>query len=326
MFLDVVDDLVKKGALPPRNGLIVKEFYQDNKKATGKSDEELNPWFMTFLKLLNEQIRSPYQFEPFHKAIRTPFDYWEFGLQLARPLFADGSSIIGHEVLAIMQEALARHENVVLLSNHQTELDPQVMGCMLEKNYPDLIDKLIFVAGQKVITDPLAIPFSMGCNLLCIYSRRYIDHDAETKAEKQEHNRKTMNKMSELLQEGGKCIYVAPSGGRDRRNSAGQPEVATFDPDSIEMFRLMARKSGKPCLFIPFALMTYEMMPPPETVEKEIGEKRPTQKSRAHLYFGPPVDLEALGEGCSCKHERRKKIAEAVWQKVVAQYHYLESL
>lgn len=326
MFLQKLDNLVKEGALPPKNALIMKEFYEDYKKATGKSSQELENWFETFLKLLQEQVTSPYQFEPYHKAIRSPFDYWEFGLALARPLFAPGSSVVGHDVLKKIEKALDEKENVVLLSNHQTEMDPQIMGCLLEKEYPSIIERLIFVAGQKVITDPLAIPFSMGCNLLCIYSRRYIDIDPETKSQKQEHNSKTMRRMSELLQEGGKCIYVAPSGGRDRRNQAGKPEVAPFDPDSIEMFRLMALKSGKPCHFIPFALMTYDMLPPPETVEIAIGEKRPIQKSKAHLYFGSECDLEKLGEGASCKHERRKKIALAVWQKVVEQYHYLESL
>ena len=43
---------------------------------------------------------------------------------------------------------------------------------------------MIFVAGERVITDPLAIPFSMGSNLLCIYSKRYIDHPPEKKIEK----------------------------------------------------------------------------------------------------------------------------------------------
>ena len=51
-----------------------------------------------------------------------------------------------------------------------------------------------------------------------------------------------MELMSRLLQEGGKVIYVAPSGGRDRRNAEGEIEVAPFDPQSVEMFYLMARK------------------------------------------------------------------------------------
>ncbi len=50
---------------------------------------------------------------------------------------------------------------------------------------------MIFVAGERVITDPLAVPASMGRNLLCIYSKRYIDHPPELKSEKQLHNKRT---------------------------------------------------------------------------------------------------------------------------------------
>lgn len=326
MFLQLIDTLVKKGSLPEKNATILTEFYQNYKKATGLSDEKIDPWFTTFIKFLQEQIDNPYQFEPYHLAIKAPFNYWEFGLELARPLFAEGSSVVGLDVVGRLEEALEKGENVIFLANHQTEMDPQIMGCMLEKTHPKLVDRLIFVAGQRVITDPLAIPFSMGCNLLCIYSRRYIDHDLETKAEKQEHNSKTMRLMGELLAEGGKCIYVAPSGGRDRRAASGKPAVAAFDPDSIEMFRLMARRSGRPCHFVPLALMTYDMLPPPETIEKELGEKRPIQKCRAHLYFGPPCDLESLVATSFSKHERRVKVAAAVHEIVARQYQHLELL
>jgi glycerol-3-phosphate O-acyltransferase len=43
--------------------------------------------------------------------------------------------------------------------------------------------------------------------------------------------------------------YVAPSGGRDRPNQEGIVEVAPFDPQSIEMFNLMAKKSTRPTFF-----------------------------------------------------------------------------
>src|SRR5690606_4917236 len=128
--------------------------------------------------------------------------------------------------------------NVVLLANHQTETDPQIISILLEKSHARIAEQIIYVAGERVITDPLAIPFSMGCNLLCIYSKRYINSPPELKNEKQLHNKSTMELMSRLLKEGGKIIYVAPSGGRDRRSSSGKVEVASFDPQSIEMFSL----------------------------------------------------------------------------------------
>ena len=60
--------------------------------------------------------------------------------------------------------------------------------------------------------------------------------------------------MSSLLSEGGKVIYVAPSGGRDRKNLNDKIVVAPFDPQSIEMFSLMARKAKKPTHFYPLSL------------------------------------------------------------------------
>ena len=42
------------------------------------------------------------------------------------------------------------------------------------------------------------------------------DNPPELKAVKTKHNRSVMKKMQDLFKEGGKLIWVAPSGGRDR--------------------------------------------------------------------------------------------------------------
>ena len=52
-----------------------------------------------------------------------------------------------------------------------------------------------------------------------------------------------MKQMQKLFTDGGKIIWVAPSGGRDRQGADGEFEVAPFDSKSIEMFRLMADKA-----------------------------------------------------------------------------------
>ena len=57
------------------------------------------------------------------------------------------------------------------------------------------------------------------------------------------HNRMVMKTMQQLMTDGGKCIWVAPSGGRDRPSDDGKYEVAPFDSKSIEMFRLMSAKA-----------------------------------------------------------------------------------
>ena len=53
---------------------------------------------------------------------------------------------------------------MIILSNHQTECDPQVLSILLERedqSLGKLAESIIFVAGHKVTNDPVAIPFSM---------------------------------------------------------------------------------------------------------------------------------------------------------------------
>ena len=71
------------------------------------------------------------------------------------------------------------------------------LSVLLDDHYPGFAEKMIFVAGERVITDPVAIPFSLGRHLLCIYSKRYIDHPPEKKVEKQKKKRKLFNTKNE---------------------------------------------------------------------------------------------------------------------------------
>jgi glycerol-3-phosphate O-acyltransferase len=45
----------------------------------------------------------------------------------------------------------------------------------------------------------MAIPFSMGRNLLCIHSKKYMETPPEGKHAKQTHNVRTLKKMSEMM-------------------------------------------------------------------------------------------------------------------------------
>ena len=80
---------------------------------------------------------------------------------------------------------------------------------------------------------------------LCIFSKKHIENPPELKSQKSRHNRNVMKTMQQMFTEGGKVIWVAPSGGRDRSDEAGKFAVAPFDSKSVEMFRLMADKAGK---------------------------------------------------------------------------------
>jgi len=154
------------------------------------------------------------------------------------------------------------------------------------------------VAGDRVTTDMLAQPFSMGRNLLCIYSKKHLDNPPELKSSKTKHNRRVMKKMQELFQEGGKMIWVAPSGGRDRADENGEFQVANFDPKSIEMFRLMADKADRTTHFYPLSMFTYPVCPPPAAVGGAVGEQRTVKYAPAGLCFADSIDLDAFVEAC----------------------------
>lgn len=318
---------VFEGKIPDKYFQILGSFCHAYKEAV-PSPEEADRNLVFFMQLLEELLHHPYAFEPYHKKIRHPIDYYRFGLDFIRPLIdLPHSRIEGKKHLEAVADSLKKGENVILLANHQTESDPQAISVMLEKTHPQIAESMIFVAGERVVTDPLAIPFSMGCDLLCIYSRRYIDHPIEEKAEKQLHNKKTMQLMSRLLSDGGKIIYVAPSGGRDRMGARGFAEVAPFDADSIEMFYLMARKAKTATHFVPLALATYDLLPPPETIQRELGELRIAKRTAIHLSFAPAFDMEHFqGSSGIDKKEKRELRCREIESIVVKNYLKLKSL
>ncbi len=317
-----MDKKLTPDELPEKYEKILAQFFKDYRRVIGSDDTILR----LFIQLVQNQLKHPFTFEPYHKKVRHPIDYYKFSLDFIKPLVdLAHSTVQGEETLEEIDKQLKRNENVVLLANHQTETDPQAIAILLEKTHPHIGDKIIYVAGERVVTDPLAVPFSMGCDLLCIYSKRYIDHPPELKAQKQLHNKNTMELMCRLLQEGGKIIYVAPSGGRDRRGAHGEIEVAPFDPASIEMFYLMARKAKTPTHFYPFSLATYDLLPPPETVQKELGEVRTAKRCPIHIGFAPEFNMEKFpGSEENDKTTRRKARADAVWNLVNTHYKRLK--
>ncbi len=328
-YFQKLEAKVQTGVIPSEIAKTLHPFYLSYvsaAKSNGQESSTYEPLLLKFLDLVEEQIKKPFAFEPYHRHITSPFDYYRFGLDFVRPLVIQEKSTILHEKnLNQIAQQLKNHDNVIFLANHQTELDPQAISLLLEKKHPNIGKEMIFVAGHRVISDPLAIPFSKGRNLLCIFSKKYIDDDPDNKEEKRLHNQRTMLQMSQLLSEGGKCIYVAPSGGRDRINQNGIVEVAAFDPQSIEMFNLMAQRAEHPTHFYPLALDTYHLMPPPEGVTKTLGEPRYTKATAIHAAFGNEIDMENFEGSTSSLSKKDKRIARAkhIWQQVKKDYHLL---
>lgn len=282
----------------------------------------------TSLTLLLDSVltEEPYEFEPYHQAVRGPeLDLYRWGNSFFRPMIKWRHAYVeGRDHLESIRQTIAKGDNVVMFANHQTEADPQVLSLLLEREgCEEVAEKCIFVAGHKVTTDRLAIPFSKGRYLLSIYSKKYLDEGTEEEREaKAERNKKTVSEMQRLMKEGGHIFWVAPSGGRDRR----RPETdrfgpAKFDQASVGLFLLLAQKAGRgggpKTHFFPLAMWTHRLVPPPEDAKAGVGEARSAARAPVGLAFGEAMDAEQLGG--------RKKFPPAVEKRVNELYDSLDS-
>jgi len=207
---------------------------------------------------------------------------------------------------------------VIFLANHQSEADPQCVSLMFElAGFGREAEQIHYVAGHKVTTDPLAIPFSLGRNLICIHSKKHIDVDPELKGEKQKQNVRAMGRMLEVMKSGGGMIWVAPSGGRDRRDvESGEVPIAEFDGKTLDMFRLMARKSKVATHFYPMSMATYDLCPPPDETVSGTGEERNVRFGSIGLCVGE----EVVNEGGL---DKRHDFLELAMERVEGDYNRL---
>lgn len=267
------------------------------------------------------------KFGSYHVALRgnpetengNTVDFYKFGCDFFRPCMnLPQSKVEGLDHLKEAMDYLDQGHNVILFANHQSEADPQVMSTCLEMvGYGKQAADMVYVAGHKVTTDPLAVPFSMGRNLICIHSKKHIDADPESKPIKQRQNLEAMSAMLNLLKKGGCLLWVAPSGGRDRRNvETGEIPIAPFDSKTIDMFRLMGTKSKTPTHYYPVAMVTYELCPPPDYVEASVGEQRNVRFTPVGITVGPEVmsdgGLEARHDFCQHAFDQCEKDYKAL--------------
>lgn len=286
---------VDAGKAPSQFAGMMSDFlseYASSNLEAGQPPEAFQKNLMTFLKSVSQAMEAPHKFSPYHQAIRQPFDYYKWGNDFLKPLIImKESRMLGEGNAKKIADLVAKGENVVILSNHQTEADPQVLSVLLEQaGMADLAEKIVFVAGHKVTNDPVAIPFSMGRNLLCIHSKKHIKNPPEDMPKKQAQNLESMTAMSELFGAGGKVFWVAPSGGRDRPDESGQFVVAPFDVKALDMFKIIAMQSGKPMHFFPMAMYTNKLVPPPKDVSSSLGETRSAKRGAVSVDFLDETD------------------------------------
>jgi glycerol-3-phosphate O-acyltransferase len=314
--------------------------YQHNTKSTDQANRILNQ----LVSLITQQLLQPYPFPIFHEAERDPYDYYQFGIDFIIPLInPDCSDLYGKEVLLEIVENIRRGENVILLANHQTEADPQVLSYFLDsflKDEPLFAQNMIFIAGHRVTTDPVAVPFSRGRRLLSIYSKRHLDFSPEEKADKILHNQKAIAALKDKLSLGGTCLFIAPSGGRDRADSNGKVLPALFSNESVGLMHLLAEqasRSGKKTTIYPLVLHTHTILPPPPSIEREIGEMRIARYGPVNVQFLPEerilsaedyLKIYPSGNSISPKELKEfilTEFSERVWQRIYTAYEKISS-
>jgi glycerol-3-phosphate O-acyltransferase len=312
-----LENILKAAKLGEQTEAALCSFFKSYKNVP-HPPKHLDKLFQTYIQLVQKELESPTEFGHFHAKERSPFDFYAFSLDMFRPLLDFASSkVLGEENLQAIDAAIKRNENVILLANHQAEIDPQIICLLLSEKYPHLALSMAFVAGHRVTSDPFAIPFSRGTDLFPIYSKKYIEFPPEKKAEKQHHNAKTLTAIEELLKQGGLCVYVAPSGGRDRFDEKKKVSIAPFDPNSVEMFYLLAKRSPIKTHIHLLALSTIHLLPPPSTTNIELGEERIASYGPAGLFFGPELPLEDITK------EERKARSDALTQEIERMYKVL---
>lgn len=272
------------------------------------------------------QFAKPYTFPSLHERMLVPYDYFEFGQRYVGTLTDMDNSVLGHrDRWDRVSALLAQGHSVVLLANHQTEADPGVFAHMLMASHPKLATDVIYVAGDRVVTDPLSKPFSMGRNLFCVHSKKHMDDIPELKAFKMETNRKTLVAMTRAMNKGGALIWIAPSGGRDRpKEQEGDHYTPDpFDPTAVELMRNLASRAKQPAHLIPMAMFSWPVMPPPKTVDKAIGERRMTNFTPVGISLCEELDVAAILKGIDNKEAQQKALAKAAEEATIAEYREL---
>jgi glycerol-3-phosphate O-acyltransferase len=301
----------------------------DRKLAESESIKVHRQVMMSFAIQMGEK----YEFPSLHTAVEEPFNYKKMALDyFANLTDFKKSRVRWPERWDAICDQLARGENVVLLANHQTEADSQFIPLMTEVSHPNLSKKIIYVAGDRVVDDALAKPFSMGSNLLCVYSKKHINNVPALRSVKMRKNIATIKEMERLMREGGNIIWIAPSGGRDRPDEAGVLLPDRWDPDSVEMLRKVSTKAGKPTHFYPLAMATFNILPPPATVEKKkkANEARTVDYCGVGLSLAEEIDVSAnspayKGVDVSDDAARKAALAKFGYDRVVEEYKVIES-
>ncbi|XP_072962496.1 glycerol-3-phosphate acyltransferase ATS12, chloroplastic isoform X1 [Typha angustifolia] len=326
----------ESGKLPADIAKGLEELYYSYQNAVLQSGDPnaseiiLSNMAVAFDRMLLD-VENPFTFPSHHKAVREPFDYYMFGQNYIRPLIDFRKSYVGNIALfrdmeEKIQQVIVHGHNIVLMSNHQTEADPAVIALLLERSNPQIAENLVFIAGDRVVADTLCKPFSMGRNLICVYSKKHLDDVPELSDMKRRANTRSLKEMALLLKGGSQIIWIAPSGGRDRPDPmTGDWHPAPFDASSVDNMRRLLEHSGVPGHVYPLSLLCYEIMPPPPQVEKQIGERRTISFHGVGLSVAPEMNFTEVTAHCENLEEAKEVFSDILYNSVTQHYDVLKS-
>lgn len=219
-------------------------------------------------------------------------DFYQWSLDFWSPLIdKEKSQFLGIENMKKIAKWKEEKHNIFLIGNHHIEADANIIRYFFKNfGYENLSKEIIFIGGHKIRVDPLSKPFTASANILCVYSKKYIENPIHLKEEKIAFNIKSLSILQNLLNEGNKIIWFTPSGGRDRKGSDGTIKISPFDPKIIQTFYVFAKKSKVKMHFVGLALNTYNLCQPPDTIDvDEIEKERTCTFTPIHVNLGEDI-------------------------------------
>ncbi|KAI4834739.1 glycerol-3-phosphate 1-O-acyltransferase [Plasmodium brasilianum] len=265
----------------------LKKYYEEIKKYKSCSPQTFLNMFLMYIDTFKK-----YRYYSFPNIHRYDENLYEWSLEFWSHLIdKKNSKFFGTPNINKTKKWIDEGHNVIIFSNHHIEADANIIKYYFHMNNAQNISRnIIFVGGHKIRADPLSRPFSVTANLLSIFSKKYIENPPHLREEKILFNHKSLNTLKNLLSEGKQIIWLTPSGGRDRKGPDGNINISPFDPKIIQSFHVIAKRSKVKTHFVGLALNTYNICPPPNTIDvDEIEKQRSCSYSPIGLNLGEDV-------------------------------------
>ncbi|XAR54770.1 Glycerol-3-phosphate 1-O-acyltransferase [Bertholletia excelsa] len=128
-----------------------------------------------------------------------------------------------------------------------------------------------------------------------------------------------------MILSGSQIIWIAPSGGRERPDPLTKEWLpAPFDASSVDNIRRLTEHADVPSHLYPFAILCYDILPPPPQIGKEIGERRVISFNGAGLSVACKITFHEIAAASRGPEEAKLAYTKALYESVVEQYNVLK--